>query len=127
DVGQEIHIHTSIDEADVEQVRKAQQKNNPVHFTIDASPEELFEGKVYQIRLNPTTKENVVTYNVVVTTANPYMKLLPGMTAKLSIQIDRRPNVLKVPNAALRFYPKVENVHEDDRKLLEALDETEAT
>lgn len=123
DLVKEIHVYASIDEADIEQVRRAQRNRNPVHFTVDSHPEDLFEGRVYQVRLNPTTKENVVTYSVVVSCPNPDMRLLPGMTAKLSLQIDLRKDILKVPNAALRFYPKVENVREEDRKVLEVTEE----
>ena len=58
-------------------------------FTVDAYPDDLFEGKIHQIRMNPTTTQNVVTYPVVVEAPNPELKLLPGMTANLSFQIDK--------------------------------------
>ena len=77
-----------------------------MRFTVDAYPKDLFEGKIYQVRLNFTTTQNVVTYPVVVEAPNTELKLLPGMTASLSFQIDQHKNVLRVPNAALRFYPK---------------------
>ena len=75
-------------------------------FTVDAYPNDLFQGKIFQVRLNFTTTQNVVTYPVVVEAANAELKLLPGMTASLSFQIDQHNNVLRVPNAALRFYPQ---------------------
>jgi HlyD family secretion protein len=93
-----------------------------VHFTVDAYPDDLFEGRVYQVRLNPTTTQNVVTYTVVVETPNTELKLLPGMTASLSFQIDQHDTILRIPNAALRFYPKTEQVHPDDRALLDGGD-----
>ncbi len=126
DLEKEIHVYASVDEADVGLIRDAQRRAEPVYFTVDAYPDDLFEGRIYQIRMNPTTKENVVTYNVVVTTANPEMKLLPGMTAKLSFQVAHKKGVLRVPNAALRFYPKPHLVRDEDRKLLEASEEEDA-
>jgi HlyD family secretion protein len=74
--------------------------------------------------MEPTTVQNVVTYTVVVESPNPELKLLPGMTAKLTFQIDKHENVLKIPTAALRFYPKQpELVRPEDRPLLEGIDE----
>lgn len=126
DLEKEIHVYASVDEADVGLIREAQRRGEPVYFTVDAYPDDLFEGRIFQIRMNPTTKENVVTYNVVVTTANPELKLLPGMTAKLSFQVAHKKGVLRVPNAALRFYPKSHLVREEDRKLLEPSEEQDA-
>jgi HlyD family secretion protein len=94
-----------------------------VLFTVDAYPDDLFEGSIFQVRMNPATVQNVVTYTVVVEAPNPELKLLPGMTAKLSFQIDKHEKVLKVPNAALRFYPKAEQVRPEDRELLEGVQE----
>jgi HlyD family secretion protein len=126
DLEKEILVHASIDDADVGLICEAQRRGNLVRFTVDAHPDDLFQGKIHQIRLNPTIKENVVTYNVTVSATNAELKLLPGMTAKLSFEIEHRTNVLMVPNAALRFYPKAENVREEDRKILE-VNEEEAT
>ena len=78
---------------------------DPVKGTTAAEALALFEGRIAQIRLASTTSQNVVTYPVVIATPNADMKLLPGMTAEISFQVDRRDAVLKVPNAALRFYP----------------------
>jgi HlyD family secretion protein len=94
-----------------------------VEFTIDAYPDDLFEGAIWQVRLNPNTFQNVVTYPVVVEAPNPDAKLLPGMTANLSFQVETKQDVLKIPNAALRFYPKLEQVRKEDRKLLEGAEE----
>lgn len=120
-----VHVFASVDEADIGLIRKARDQKQTVHFTVDAYPDDLFEGTIYQIRMNPTTVQNVVTYPVVVEAPNSQEKLLPGMTANLSFQIDKHENVLKVPNAALRFYPKVEQVRPEDRKLLEGAVEEE--
>jgi HlyD family secretion protein len=112
-------VHASVDEADIGLIRKAQQRKQKVEFTVDAYPDDLFEGQVSQVRVNPTTTQNVVTYTVVVEAANPEMKLLPGMTATLSFKVDECRDTLRIPNAALRFYPKLEQVRASDRKLLE--------
>jgi HlyD family secretion protein len=71
--------------------------------------------------MNSTTTQNVVTYPVVVSAPNPDMKLMPGMTANISFQISDKGGVLRIPNAALRFYPKSEQVRQEDRSLLEGL------
>src|SRR4030095_11588343 len=68
-------------------------------------PGKDFDGQIQQMRLNPVNVQNVVTYNVVIDVSNPEQKLKPGMTANLTITIDERNNVLKVPNSALRFTP----------------------
>jgi HlyD family secretion protein len=119
DIKKEMYVMGSVDEADIGLIRQAQETHRPVHFTVDAYPDDLFEGKIAQIRMNSTTTQNVVTYPVVVSTANPDMKLLPGMTASISFQISERSNVLRIPNAALRFFPKPEQVRAEDRPLLE--------
>jgi len=114
-----MHVFASVDEADIGLIRRAQQRDALVEFTVDAYPDDLFTGTIAEIRFNPTTVQNVVTYPVVVTAPNPELKLLPGMTANISFQIEKRSDVLKVPNAALRFYPERDQVREQDRKLLE--------
>ncbi|QDS99910.1 efflux RND transporter periplasmic adaptor subunit [Adhaeretor mobilis] len=116
-----MHVFASVDEADIGLIRRAQVGGLSVQFTVDAYPDDLFEGKIEQIRFSPTENQNVVTYPVVVSAANPDLKLLPGMTASLSFTIEVKEDVLCVPNAALRFYPEEkELVREKDRKLLEA-------
>jgi len=123
---EKMRVFALVDEADIGFIREAQRRKQRVQFTVDAYLDELFEGTIYDVRMNPTTVQNVVTYPVVVECPNPELKLLPGMTANLSFEIDRRENVLKIPNAALRFYPKTEQVHPDDRKLLRAGEEEPA-
>ncbi len=116
---EEMHVFASVDEADIGLIRNAKDCDALVEFTVDAYPDDLFTGKIDEIRFNPTTVQNVVTYPVVVKAPNPELKLLPGMTANISFQIEKRGDVLKVPNAALRFYPERDAVREEDRKLLE--------
>ena len=88
----------------------------PVSFTVDALPGETFHGTVCQIRLNATSTSNVVTYTVVVATDNSDMKLLPYLTANIQFQVEKRPGVLQVPNAALRWKPRPAQVAPDVRK-----------
>ena len=97
----EMRIDTSFAEADIGNLREGQK----ARFTVDAFPSRSFSGEVQQIRLNPTNQQNVVTYNVRVTVANPELVLLPGMTAYVNIGTARKEGVLLVPNAALRFKP----------------------
>jgi HlyD family secretion protein len=98
----DMQIYTSVAEADVGGIRVGQ----PVRFTVDAYPERNFKGAVKQIRLNATTVQNVVTYNVVIDVDNPDGILLPSMTAFVNIAVDEKKQVLKVPLAALRFKPE---------------------
>jgi len=120
DIKNEIHVIATVDEADIGLIRQAQETKQPVHFTVDAYPDDLFEGRIKEVRMNSTTTQNVVTYPVVVSVKpNPDMKLMPGMTANLSFQVSERSSALRVPNVALRFFPKPEQVREEDRKLLE--------
>ena len=99
----QMQIDSSFAEADIGLIREGQ----PARFTVDAFPNQSFRGVVRQIRLNPKTEQNVVTYNVVVAVDNPGARLLPGMTAYVSITVDERQDALLVPNAALRFRPEV--------------------
>ncbi|MBE2257656.1 MAG: efflux RND transporter periplasmic adaptor subunit [Rhodobacteraceae bacterium] len=100
----EMRIDSSFAEADIGKIREGQK----VRFTVDAFPDRSFEGAVQQIRLNPTSQQNVVTYNVRVSLSNPEHILLPGMTAYVSIAVASRDDVLLVANAALRFKPPVD-------------------
>jgi HlyD family secretion protein len=118
DMDKKMHVFASVDEADIGLIIKAQERGLPVEFRVDAYRDEVFYGEIEQIRKNSTTTENVVTYPVVVAAANPELKLLPGMTASLSFQVDEREDVLCVPNSALRFYPKPEHVRPEDREIL---------
>src|SRR5678816_400529 len=98
----QMQVIANIDQADIGLVEQAKS----VKFTVDAFPGKEFDGKIAEMRLNPVNVQNVVTYNVVINVENPDQKLKPGMTANLTITIDERNNVLKVPNSALRFTPQ---------------------
>ena len=97
----DMQVNASIDESDVGQVLDGQ----AVTFRVDAYPNDTFRGTVSQIRLNPTTANNVVTYAAIINARNDELKLKPGMTANVTIEVARRDDVLRVPNAALRFKP----------------------
>ncbi len=96
-----MQIDTNVAEADIGKVKVGQD----VEFTVDAYPDITFKGKVWQVRNAPITVQNVVTYDVVIKVDNPELKLKPGMTANVSIIISIKKDVLKIPNAALRFKP----------------------
>jgi HlyD family secretion protein len=123
DIDKFVDVYASVDEADIGLISRAKKEKRPVTFTVDAWPEETFQGEIIQVRINPTITSSVVTYDVVVRAANPETKLLPGMTANLTFQINVHENVLRVPNTALRFYPQVDQVRPEDRDLLEGGDE----
>ena len=97
----EMQVIANIDESDVGRIRPGQ----PVTFTVDAYAAEEFGGTVSQIRLEPVVQQNVVTYATVIDVPNNDLRLKPGMTATVTLEIARRENVLRVPNAALRFRP----------------------
>ena len=101
----QMQVIANIDQADIGLVEQAKS----VRFSVDAFPGKEFDGKIAEMRLNPVNVQNVVTYNVVINVENPEQKLKPGMTANLTITIDERNNVLKVPNSALRFTPQDAN------------------
>src|ERR1043166_5913001 len=101
----QMQVIANIDQADIGLVEQAKS----VKFSVDAFPGKDFDGKIQEMRLNPTNVQNVVTYNVVIDVRNPEQTLKPGMTANLTITIDERNNVLKVPNSALRFRPQNAN------------------
>ncbi|HEX3557676.1 MAG TPA: efflux RND transporter periplasmic adaptor subunit [Pyrinomonadaceae bacterium] len=98
----QMQVIANIDQADIGLVEQAK----GVAFSVDAFPGQEFKGTIRQMRLNPQTVQNVVTYNVVIDVSNPEQKLKPGMTANLTITIDERNDVIKVPNSALRFTPQ---------------------
>jgi HlyD family secretion protein len=116
---QEMHVYASVDEADIGLIREAQEAGNKVEFTVDAYPDDLFVGQIKEVRFSSTTTQNVVTYPVIVAASNPDLKLLPGMTASISFAIEKRRDVLKIPNSALRFYPPAKQVREEDRSILD--------
>lgn len=96
-----MQIDTNIAEADIGRISEGQD----VDFRVDAYPDAVFKGTVFQVRNAPVTVQNVVTYDTVVKVENADLKLKPGMTANVSIIVDRRQGALKIPNAALRFAP----------------------
>ena len=96
-----MQVNASIDESDLGQIDEQQS----VTFRVDAFPSETFTGTVSQVRLNPTTANNVVTYAAIIDAPNPALMLKPGMTANVTIEVARRDDVLRVPAAALRFKP----------------------
>lgn len=96
-----MQVLASLDESDVGRIRPGQ----AVRFRVDAYPTDEFLGTVTQVRLQPTTVQNVVTYQTVIDVPNPDLRLKPGMTANVNIEIARRTNVVRVPNTALRFRP----------------------
>jgi HlyD family secretion protein len=101
-----MQVDTNVDEADIGNVKVGQN----VDFTVDAYPENIFKGSVWQVRNAPIIVQNVVTYDVVIKVENPELKLKPGMTANVSIITSIKNNVLKIPNAALRFVPPEKDV-----------------
>jgi HlyD family secretion protein len=96
-----MQVDTNVDEADIGKTKFGQN----VTFTVDAWPDKKFEGRVSQVRYSPTVTQNVVTYNVVVQVDNRELLLRPGMTANVSVLIRTEDNVIRVPNAALRYRP----------------------
>ena len=100
----DMQVIADVDEADIGQVKEGQS----VTFTVDAYPDDVFNGDVQQVRLEATTTSNVVTYEVVITAPNPDLKLKPGLTANVTINTLDEQNVLSVPTKALRFTPDPE-------------------
>src|SRR5437870_5697671 len=96
-----MQVNANIDEADIGNISE----QADVRFTVNAYLNEGFRGRISEIRLNPQTVQNVVTYSVIIGIENPELKLKPGMTANITITVDQRDNVLKVANAALRYTP----------------------
>jgi HlyD family secretion protein len=96
-----MQVYAATDESDIGQIRNGQK----VTFRVDAFPRDTFSGEVTQVRMNPTTVQNVVTYSTVIDFANPELKLFPGMTAYITIPVAIAQNVLRVPNGALRYKP----------------------
>jgi HlyD family secretion protein len=117
-----MHIFAAVDEADIGKIKEAQKEARPVKFTVDAYPDDLYEGLIEQVRLSSTAVSNVVTYPVVVATPNPDLKLMPGMTASLSFVVEQKQDVIRIPNSALRYFPDKKHVRENDQPILEGLD-----
>ena len=97
----QMQLKASIDESDLGNIKDGQ----VVTFHVDAYPNDVFHGKVRQVRLNPVIESNVVTYAAIISAPNAELKLKPGMTATITVEVARRDNVLRVPSAALRFKP----------------------
>lgn len=97
----QMQLNASIDESDLGVIAEGQ----PVSFNVDAYPADSFRGVVKQVRLNPIVVANVVTYAAIISAPNPELKLKPGMTANLNIEVARRDDALRAPAAALRFRP----------------------
>lgn len=96
-----MQVNASVDEADIGSIPAAKD----VRFTVDAYPNETFDATIAEIRLSPTTVQNVVTYSVILSIDNAAMKLRPGMTANISLVVDQRETTTRIPNAALRYTP----------------------
>ena len=111
----QMRVIADVDEADIGQVEVGQN----VSFQVDAYPEDVFKGKVTQVRLEATTTSNVVTYEVVISAYNPELKLKPGLTANVKINTLERPDVLTIASKALRFIP--------DESMLESMKITAET
>lgn len=97
----DMQVRALVDEGDIGSVKIGQMAT----FTVDAFPNDVFKGKVTQVRLQPTDSSNVVEYTVIIDVPNPELKLMPGMTANLTIHIAQSEDVLMVPTTALRFMP----------------------
>lgn len=99
-----MQVQASIDEADIGKIKVGQD----VTFTVDAYTDQQFSGTVRQIRLQPTVLQNVVNYTVIIDVPNPDMKLMPGMTANITVKIQEALNIIKIPASATRFMPPQE-------------------
>ena len=106
-----MRVIADIDEADIGGVKEGQR----VSFTVDAFPEDLFEGSVTQVRQQATTESNVVTYEVVISAPNNDLKLKPGLTANVTIYTLEKNDILVVPSKALRFIPNEALLSEDQK------------
>jgi len=101
-----MRVIAKLDESDIANVKEG----NPVTFRVDAYPNDTFTGRVSQVRLQGETVSNVVSYTTVIDVANPELKLKPGMTANVAVQVAERREVVRVPSAALRFKPTAEQL-----------------
>jgi HlyD family secretion protein len=102
----QMQLNANIDESDLGAINSGQS----VRFTVDAYPGDTFAGVVKQVRLNPVVTSNVVTYAAIVTAPNPELKLKPGMTATLDVEVARTDNAVRVPAGAIRFKPTAEQL-----------------
>ncbi len=113
-----MQVYAKTDESDVGGIRPGQE----VTFKVDAFPKETFRGHVSQVRMNPTTVQNVTTYDTIVDFDNPDTKLFPGMTAYVTIPVSSATDVLRVSNMALRYKPDL-----DPKKLAELCQQYKVT
>jgi HlyD family secretion protein len=100
-----MQVQADVDQSDIGRIHV----DAPVKFTVDAYPDQEFQARISQVRLNATVNQNVITYPVIIEVANPDGKLRPSMTADVTIQVDTAHDVLRVPNAALRFKPEAKD------------------
>lgn len=106
-----MQIETSVAEADIGLLKLGQE----IKFRVDAFPDKNIKGIIHQIRLNPTIQQNVVTYNVIVMVNNEDGLLLPGMTAHVTITVNEKENILRIPNSALNFKPKKSDDEKEEK------------
>ena len=118
-----MQVSASVDESDIGRIAAGQR----VSFRVDAYPADTFMGTVSQVRLNPTTEQNVVSYTTMIDVPNQEMKLKPGMTANVTIQVAGSENVLRVPNAALRFRPTTTGTRDSGFGIRDSASGTAAT
>jgi HlyD family secretion protein len=104
-----MQVWAAVNEADIAKLKPG----TKVHFRVDALPEDMFHGTVFQVRLNAQMTQNVVIYTVVISVDNSELKLLPYMTADVNFEVDERKDVLLVPNAALRFRPTPDQIADE--------------
>ena len=116
----QMRVIADVDEADIGQVADGQR----VEFSVDAYPDDTFEGKVEQVRLEATTESSVVTYEVVITAYNPDLKLKPGLTANVTIFTLEKDKALAIPTKALRFIPEADQLSELGITVKEAAETT---
>ena len=112
-----MQVQANIDEGDIGKILVGQ----TVKFTVDAYPDMTFDGTVRQVRLQPVVTQNVVNYTVIIDVPNPDLKLLPGMTANITVMIQEEKDVLKVPATALRFSPPQEYLDALEKNLPDSI------
>ncbi len=116
----QMEVQTSVDEADIGKVKE----NQKAEFTVDAYPDLKFEGTVAQVRLQPITTNNVVTYVVILNAPNPDKKLMPGMTASATIYVEKKEDAITLSGKALRFTPDAEYMQQMMAKFMKNADQT---
>jgi HlyD family secretion protein len=112
-----MQVEANIDEGDIGKIKVEQE----VIFTVDAYPDMTFSGTVRQVRLQPVVTQNVVNYTVIIDVPNPDLKLLPGMTANITVMVQEEKDILKVPSTALRFSPPQEYIDAIEKNLPDSI------